>query len=542
MLRYALLSALLVLASCGPAEFRDGPGGGPGNDIDDTSQIDAALTTGQRLSLKSADGQLLTLNAENIVRATADSATAKAIFTINKIADGRVAIRASNGKYVSAENGGGTYLIANRTEALGWETFSVVHYPGWKISLRSNRGGYVVAVSGGGGAVLATSSTVTENAKFTIVPEKVEVVHEKTFNLAGVRFVNDELVALKPGFIRTDFRWDTHQPTDSTMLTGSFKDDLVIKAHQGGVKVLGVLGGTPRWARQVSCESDPDIAAEEKQHCQAQNVADFARFAGLLARHYKQVNAEGAGVHDWEILNEVNSSLFFRPQPNPERYAQLVIAAAAAIRAEDPAARIVLGSTCPLGIYNPSGEVDPRFMDARIFLQRVYAAGAKNAFDAVSYHPYTWSNLSLAIDENRSWSLMFKDETLPDGSTLKSLRTLMVEAGDAAKTIENTEYGAPTVQLIKKDGSPGPNIDEAKQAELMTTSFNLWKTYPWAGGFYWFNYKDFDTHAPVDEARFHAQHMGIITSDPGVPGCDAMNRPTGTAKKAYCTFKAYPKH
>jgi hypothetical protein len=39
---------------------------------------------------------------------------------------GHRALRAANGQYVCAEDGGGRELVANRDQALGWETFELV--------------------------------------------------------------------------------------------------------------------------------------------------------------------------------------------------------------------------------------------------------------------------------------------------------------------------------------------------------------------------------------------------------------------------------
>ena len=67
----------------------------------------------------------------------------------------KIAIRASNGNYLCAENGGGDAVVANRLTAAEWETFTVNDEGFGKISLQAANGQYVVAENGGGAQVLA---------------------------------------------------------------------------------------------------------------------------------------------------------------------------------------------------------------------------------------------------------------------------------------------------------------------------------------------------------------------------------------------------
>ena len=172
-------------------------------------------------------------------------------------------------------------------------------------------------------------------------------------------------------------------------------------------------------------------------------------------------------------------------------------------------------------------------MDPRRFLARLYELGIAGHYDAVVHHPYTWSNPDRAVDQADNWTLMFRDATIdsPGGPILaKSLRRQMVEHGDGGLPIWQTEFGAPSPITL----TSGAVIDEAKHAALLTEAMDLWKTYPWAGVFIAFTYKDFNSSGAA-----HGDHMGLIRSTAGTPGCDASNRPTGTAKKAYCAFRAY---
>jgi polysaccharide biosynthesis protein PslG len=107
--------------------------------------------------------------------------------------------------------------------------------------------------------------------------------------------------------------------------------------------------------------------------------------------------------------------------------ADRLIAAYPRIKDADPAAVVVGGST--------RSSVDPA-----VFLQQLYDAGARNTFDALSFHP--------AIT---TWQY---DDGAPGPSTplgrLIALRRTMIAGGDAAKRIWATDYaGASGTDLLR---------------------------------------------------------------------------------------------
>lgn len=75
----------------------------------------------------------------------------------------------SNGKYVCAENGGGSYLIANRDAVYGWETFQKVDMGSGKIALKAYSGQFVCAEGGGGRELVANRNAVNAWETFQVV-------------------------------------------------------------------------------------------------------------------------------------------------------------------------------------------------------------------------------------------------------------------------------------------------------------------------------------------------------------------------------------
>jgi hypothetical protein len=79
------------------------------------------------------------------------------------------------------------------------------------------------------------------------------------------------------------------------------------------------------------------------------------------------------GVHHWEVWNEPDNSLFWKPRPNAREYAELLKSAYKAVKDADPSAKVLSGGV--------SGNAVP-------FLEEMLAAGAGQSFDILALHPY----------------------------------------------------------------------------------------------------------------------------------------------------------
>ena len=78
-----------------------------------------------------------------------------------------ISLIAHNGKYVSAEGGGGGSLVANRDEVGAWETFRLIHLSNKLdrtytalVALQTHNGHYVRAEDGDGGFVVANGNAI----------------------------------------------------------------------------------------------------------------------------------------------------------------------------------------------------------------------------------------------------------------------------------------------------------------------------------------------------------------------------------------------
>ncbi len=185
------------------------------------------------------------------------------------------------------------------------------------------------------------------------------------------------------------------------------------------------------------------------------------------------------GVRDFEIWNEPNNGVFWQPAPNPAAYTADLIAAHAAIKAVDPQGVVITGGLAP----ETDNGTD---INAITYLQDMYADGAKGAFDAVGYHPYSFPALPDAYEAWSGWSQMSQTPT--------SIESVLAANGDASKPLWLTEVGAPT---------SGPDgVGDAAQAEELTEAIADAKASKFIGSLYIYTYEDSGTDPTTDEDWF----------------------------------------
>ena len=115
-------------------------------------------------------------------------------FELVKLGGNKVALKAVNGKYVRANEGGNSFLIADRDEANAHEQFDLEDHGG-RYALRTSDGYYWCA-EGGGGGELHTKRTEVGGAWETFTLVSTAVIDEPPevggrLSIAGRYFVND---------------------------------------------------------------------------------------------------------------------------------------------------------------------------------------------------------------------------------------------------------------------------------------------------------------------------------------------------------------
>lgn len=216
-------------------------------------------------------------------------------------------------------------------------------------------------------------------------------------------------------------------------------DRVVNSAALRGIKVLGVLNSTPLWA---AAPNTLPLAGMPKDNAQ------FAKFAKAVAARYK------GKVGSYEVWNEPNGIQFWQPSPNAAQYTALLKAAYTAIKSADPNAVVVAAA---VGAVVDFGNLA---VNPVRFISEMYAAGAAGYFDALSFHPYLYSQA-------------FSQQGAAPESPLnqaKRIYALMVANGDGDKKIWATEYGQPSSV-----------VSQASQALYLGDFLRTWRSLPFAG-------------------------------------------------------------
>jgi hypothetical protein len=183
------------------------------------------------------------------------------------------------------------------------------------------------------------------------------------------------------GWAREDIHWYRVQPNPDTW-DWSFTDQAIRELLARNIKIVGVLGHPPGWATRYGGDDPTGVSFY------APDPRRFAAFAAAVVQRY------GRYVHHWEVWNEPDNPLFWKPAPDPAVYAALLKLTSGAIHRADPRAQVLLGG------------VNPFSTD---FLRGVAAAGAWDSFDILAIHPYVdpvtpeAGNLAAATDA--IWSL-----------------------------------------------------------------------------------------------------------------------------------------
>ncbi|MBI3913870.1 MAG: hypothetical protein HY327_06760, partial [Chloroflexi bacterium] len=195
------------------------------------------------------------------------------------------------------------------------------------------------------------------------------------------------------------FTWREIQPSPAEF-HWEYSDWLVRAAEYYDLRVIARLDKAPRWA----------VAGEMTADAPPAQLEDFANFAGRVAARYR------GRIAAYIIWNEPNLAIEWGNRaPNPGEYAELLRVTSARLRTADPRALVLAAGLAPTN-ENHAGA-----MDDRDFLRGLYAAGARDAFDALAAHPYPFT---YAPDDPRGAHAALNFQRLWDW------RAIMIAAGD----------------------------------------------------------------------------------------------------------------
>jgi hypothetical protein len=159
---------------------------------------------------------------------------------------------------------------------------------------------------------------------------------------------------------REDIHWWRIERAPNTW-DWSFTDSAIRELLSRGIQIVGVLGHPPGWVTPYGGDDPAGVSFYPP------DPGQFAAFTYAVVKRY------GRYIHHWEVWNEPDNPLFWKPAPDPNAYAGLLLRASAAIRRAAPDAHVLIGGVNP---FNTD------------FLRTVAEAGAWGSFDILAIHPY----------------------------------------------------------------------------------------------------------------------------------------------------------
>jgi hypothetical protein len=282
---------------------------------------------------------------------------------------------------------------------------------------------------------------------------------------AGIGWIKQEFPWSELEFKKGVFWDDAHQKSSWIKF-----DEIMDLAATHGLRVIARLDRAPAWARQPG--SNPEAPP--------QNLSDFGDFIAAFIQHYQD---RGTRVPFLQIWNEPNLNVewYAGRAVDPAGYVALLKEAARRARAADPNV-MILAAPLATTLDNYPDQLN---LNELIYLDKMYQAGAKDAFDIMAANAY---------------GLDHPPEDPPDPNVLnfrrvELLRQVMERNGDADKAIWFNEYGwnAPDTALVPNPtpGSTAPNavrrwgtVTLAQQADYTVRGI-AWaqQHWPWAGVF-----------------------------------------------------------
>jgi polysaccharide biosynthesis protein PslG len=286
----------------------------------------------------------------------------------------------------------------------------------------------------------------------------------------------DVIASSGAGWVREDFHWFWIEPKRGRF-QWDYYDRMVDLFASRGVNMIGVLGHPPGWATAEpgDGDSEPSFYAPDPKA--------FAEFAYQVVTRYRY------RIVHWEIWNEPDNPQFWKPQPDPFAYAQLLSTVSPVISAAAPETNILLGGINPFEIS---------------FLRTIAEVGAWWTFDILNIHPYV-------------------DPGTPESggeigvAAIANLQQVTNWAG--GKPIWVTEYGW---SARPSDRDPAGSITEEDQANYMVRAAVLLR----AAGVervLWYSIKD-EVHNGYGVLRFGRNYDDYSEPRPSYTAFVALNR------------------
>jgi hypothetical protein len=223
-------------------------------------------------------------------------------------------------------------------------------------------------------------------------------------------------------------------------------DAVVRGAEFFRLNLVARLDQHPDWARAEAADNGPP-----------DDLADYGDFVHAVASRYK------GQIKGYVIWNEPNLAVEWGgDEPDPEAYIEMLKVAYARIKEADPSALVVSAGLAP------TNEQSTQALDDRLFLERMYQAGAREYFDVLGAHVYGFGHPpDDPHDAHQGLNI----------SRIHDLRKIMLAHDDADKPVWITELGWTT---SSPDEQAWQAVTPEEQADyLVETCRRAREEWPW---------------------------------------------------------------
>jgi hypothetical protein len=259
------------------------------------------------------------------------------------------------------------------------------------------------------------------------------------------------------GTLRIPIYWFQVEPSRGEYRFAEL-DETITRAAAAGVRILPFVYGTPSWLSTDPAR--PPLGSLSAERAWTELLRRLVRRYGPHGELWRGGPVQ-LPIRRWQIWNEPNFLLFWRPRPSPSGYARLLRISAHAIRDEDRSASVVTAGVAPVeGGMNPWE-----------FLRRMYLVpGVERDFDIAALHPYSSSLRILEYE-------------------LRLTRRVMARAGDGDRPLQVTELGVASGGQFPNPFDRGPR-GQARYLERafarLATKRHRWRI----SGVDWFAWQD----------------------------------------------------
>jgi hypothetical protein len=291
--------------------------------------------------------------------------------------------------------------------------------------------------------------------------------------------------------VRFDLLWCLAEPQRGELDDAYLQafSTAVDEARAVGVSVIVTLWGVPQWASDKTLWDSPPGTGTAPGYqpyyaIDPASYGDFGEFGQMLS------SLLAGRVLAYECWNEPNLGTFIYPQRlgsdddfAVHRYLGMLQAFHAGVEAGDPQAKVIAGSTAPLG-FNDAYRTSPQR-----FAQRLKAVGAAPYFDVYAHHPFVPGGV---IDTRPEAAPVDPKHMV----TLGNLRALLPIF--PSKPFYITEYAYNTAYTQAFNGAV---VSQITQAQYLRRAYQYVQRFPQVKMLLWYPRRDQTTTGSARDPR-----------------------------------------